>query len=49
MVTKQVSVGLNNKVMAEIVSGLNEGDVVITGSPDGVMPEPSEVHSEDEI
>ncbi|WP_375652685.1 MULTISPECIES: efflux RND transporter periplasmic adaptor subunit [unclassified Bartonella] len=49
VVTKQVSVGLNNKVMAEIVSGLNEGDVVITGSPDGVMPEPSDVHSEDEI
>ncbi|WP_273723090.1 efflux RND transporter periplasmic adaptor subunit [Bartonella sp. AU18XJBT] len=48
VVTKQVIVGLNNKVMAEIVSGLNEGDVVITGSSDGVMPEPSNMHSEDE-
>ncbi|WP_375641880.1 MULTISPECIES: efflux RND transporter periplasmic adaptor subunit [unclassified Bartonella] len=48
VVTKQVSVGLNNKVMAEIVSGLNEGDVVITGSSDGVMPESSNMHSEDE-
>uniref|UniRef100_UPI0035CEFC54 HlyD family efflux transporter periplasmic adaptor subunit n=1 Tax=Bartonella sp. MU70NMGDW TaxID=3243561 RepID=UPI0035CEFC54 len=48
VVTKQVSVGLNNKVMAEIVSGLNEGDVVITSSSDGVMPESSNMHSEDE-
>ncbi|WP_455465968.1 efflux RND transporter periplasmic adaptor subunit [Bartonella sp. B39] len=49
VVTKQVSVGLNNKVMAEIISGLNEGDVVITGSLDRVMPESSDMHSEDEI
>ncbi|WP_375615776.1 efflux RND transporter periplasmic adaptor subunit [Bartonella sp. AP58NXGY] len=48
VVTKQVSVGLNNKVMAEIISGLNEGDVVITSSSDGVMPEFSNMHSEDE-
>ncbi|WP_375662812.1 efflux RND transporter periplasmic adaptor subunit [Bartonella sp. CL266QHHD] len=48
VVTKQVSVGLNNKVMAEIISGLNEGDVVITSSSDGVMPESSNMHSEDE-
>ncbi|WP_375628719.1 MULTISPECIES: efflux RND transporter periplasmic adaptor subunit [unclassified Bartonella] len=48
LVTKQVSVGLNNKVMAEIISGLNEGDVVVTSSSDGVMPESSNMHSEDE-
>ncbi|WP_332065801.1 efflux RND transporter periplasmic adaptor subunit [Bartonella sp. CB189] len=47
VVAKQVTVGLNNKVMAEIVSGLNEGDVVITGSSDGVMPD--YVYSEDEM
>ncbi|WP_019221087.1 efflux RND transporter periplasmic adaptor subunit [Bartonella senegalensis] len=39
VVAKQVTVGLNNKVMAEILSGLEEGEVVITGSPDGVMPD----------
>ncbi|WP_375624388.1 MULTISPECIES: efflux RND transporter periplasmic adaptor subunit [unclassified Bartonella] len=49
VVTKQVTVGLNNKVMAEIVSGLNEGDVVITGSSDGVMPESSDMHNDEEI
>ncbi|EJF87715.1 efflux RND transporter periplasmic adaptor subunit [Bartonella rattimassiliensis] len=48
VVAKQVTVGLNNKVMAEIVSGLQEGDVVITGSRDGVMPEIPDEHSEDE-
>ncbi|GAA5095953.1 efflux RND transporter periplasmic adaptor subunit [Bartonella acomydis] len=43
VVAKKITVGLNNKVMAEVVSGLDEGDVVITGSPDGVMPDvPSE-------
>ncbi|CAK02462.1 efflux RND transporter periplasmic adaptor subunit [Bartonella tribocorum] len=47
-VAKQVTVGLNNKVMAEIASGLDEGDVVITGSRDGVMPEIPDEHSEDE-
>lgn len=49
IITKQVTVGLNNKVMAEIVSGLNEGDVVITGSRDGTMLVSSEMQSEDEI
>ncbi|AGF75057.1 secretion protein, HlyD family [Bartonella australis AUST/NH1] len=49
VVAKQVTVGLNNKVMAEILSGLNEGDVVITGSRDGSMPVSSDSHSEDEI
>ncbi|WP_254475065.1 efflux RND transporter periplasmic adaptor subunit [Bartonella sp. B1098] len=48
VVAKQVTVGLNNKVMAEIASGLDEGDVVITGSRDGVMPEIPDEHSEDE-
>ncbi|MET3589167.1 macrolide-specific efflux system membrane fusion protein [Bartonella silvatica] len=48
VVAKQVTIGLNNKVMAEVVSGLKEGDVVITGSSDGVMPESSPNH-EDEI
>lgn len=28
---RQVEVGLNNKVTAEIISGLNEGDLVVTG------------------
>ncbi|EJF74707.1 efflux RND transporter periplasmic adaptor subunit [Bartonella alsatica] len=37
VVEKQVTVGLNNKVVAEIVSGLSEGDVVITGLRDGVV------------
>ncbi|WP_455477917.1 efflux RND transporter periplasmic adaptor subunit [Bartonella sp. B10] len=49
VVAKEVTVGLNNKVMAEIVSGLNEGDVVITGVHDGTMPESSDIYSEDEI
>lgn len=48
VVAKQVTVGLNNKVMAEIVSGLQEGDVVITGSRDGVMPEIPDEQSNDE-
>ncbi|WP_212112746.1 efflux RND transporter periplasmic adaptor subunit [Bartonella queenslandensis] len=48
VVAKQVTVGLNNKVMAEIVSGLDEGDVVITGSRDGVMPEIPDEQSNDE-
>ncbi|WP_455481874.1 efflux RND transporter periplasmic adaptor subunit [Bartonella sp. B35(2025)] len=46
---KEVTVGLNNKVMAEIVSGLNEGDVIITGVHDKVIPEPFDIESEDEI
>ncbi len=49
VIAKQVTVGLNNKVMAEIVSGLNEGDVVITSSRDAVMPDHSDTYSEDEI
>ncbi|WP_273754916.1 MULTISPECIES: efflux RND transporter periplasmic adaptor subunit [unclassified Bartonella] len=48
VVAKQVTVGLNNKVMAEIASGLDEGDVVITGSSDGVMPNIPGEHNEDE-
>lgn len=48
VVTKQVTVGLNNKVVAEIVSGLKEGDVVITGSRDGVMPNIPGEHNENE-
>ncbi|GAA4657646.1 efflux RND transporter periplasmic adaptor subunit [Bartonella pachyuromydis] len=48
VVAKQVTIGLNNKVMAEIVSGLKEGDVVITGSRDGVMPNIPHEHNEDE-
>ncbi|GAA5107372.1 efflux RND transporter periplasmic adaptor subunit [Bartonella jaculi] len=49
VVEKEVVVGLNNKVMAEIVSGLKEGDVVITGLRNGMMPESSGAHNEDEI
>ncbi|WP_336276672.1 efflux RND transporter periplasmic adaptor subunit [Bartonella sp. CB178] len=49
VIAKQVTVGLDNKVMAEIISGLNEGDVVITGSRDGKMPDSSDAYIEDEI
>ncbi|EJF89680.1 efflux transporter, RND family, MFP subunit [Bartonella vinsonii subsp. arupensis OK-94-513] len=48
VVTKQVTIGLNNKVVAEVVAGLKEGDVVITGVRDGVMPDVPDVHSKDE-
>ncbi|VEJ44487.1 efflux RND transporter periplasmic adaptor subunit [Bartonella vinsonii] len=48
VVTKQVTIGLNNKVVAEVVSGLKEGDVVITGARNGVMPDIPDVHSKDE-
>ncbi|ATP12971.1 hemolysin secretion protein D [Bartonella henselae] len=48
VVAKQVTVGLNNKVMAEILSGLEEGEVVITGSPDGVMPDIPDEQSKNE-
>lgn len=48
VIAKQVTVGLNNKIMAEIVSGLDEGDVVITGSNDTLMLKPPDEHSEDE-
>ena len=30
---KQVKIGLQNRVAAEVLSGLNEGDVVVTGTP----------------
>ncbi|MBB5074235.1 macrolide-specific efflux system membrane fusion protein [Bartonella callosciuri] len=49
VVAKQVTIGLNNKVVAEVVSGLKEGDVVITGSRNGAIPESSAVRNEDEI
>ncbi|MEL6089461.1 efflux RND transporter periplasmic adaptor subunit [Bartonella schoenbuchensis] len=49
VVAKQVTIGLNNKVMAEVVSGLNEGDVVITGSNGGLILEDTDWQSEDEI
>ncbi|WP_208435391.1 efflux RND transporter periplasmic adaptor subunit [Bartonella phoceensis] len=48
VVAKQVTIGLNNRVMAEVVSGLEEGEVVITGSQDGGMPDIPYEHSEDE-
>ncbi|UTO28290.1 efflux RND transporter periplasmic adaptor subunit [Bartonella harrusi] len=49
VVSKQVTIGLNNKVVAEVVSGLNEGEVVITGTRVGGMPESFDKHNEDEI
>ncbi|WP_102829996.1 efflux RND transporter periplasmic adaptor subunit [Bartonella bovis] len=49
VVAKQVTIGLNNKVMAEVVSGLSEGDVVITSSNDGLILEDTDWQSEDEI
>ncbi|UNE54073.1 efflux RND transporter periplasmic adaptor subunit [Bartonella machadoae] len=49
VVNKQVTIGLNNKVVAEVVSGLNEGEVVITGMRDGGMPESSNKHNENEF
>ncbi|WP_455474031.1 efflux RND transporter periplasmic adaptor subunit [Bartonella sp. B30(2025)] len=50
VIAKQVTVGLNNKVMAEIVSGLNEGDVVITGSRSERGLDASNMHDDkDEI
>lgn len=49
VVPKQVTIGLNNKVVAEVVAGLEEGDVVITGSHSGMKPESSDAHNEDEM
>jgi len=37
--TKQVRVGLDNFLQAEVLEGLSEGDVVITGEPDQPAPE----------
>jgi len=31
VIEKQVKIGINNKVMVEILSGLDENDTVITG------------------
>ncbi len=36
--TKQVRVGLDNFLQAEILEGLSEGEVVITGEPDQAAP-----------
>lgn len=35
---RDIETGLNNKVMVEVVSGLKEGETVITGVSNGVMP-----------
>ncbi|MHC5305951.1 efflux RND transporter periplasmic adaptor subunit [Bartonella sp. LJL80] len=35
---KDIETGLNNKVMVEVLSGLDEGETVVTGSSNGVMP-----------
>lgn len=35
---RTIETGLNNKVMVEVVSGLNEGDTVVTGASNGVAP-----------
>ena len=37
---RQIEVGLNNNVQAEIKSGLNEGDLVVTGAPGAARPGP---------
>ncbi|WP_019222907.1 efflux RND transporter periplasmic adaptor subunit [Bartonella rattaustraliani] len=49
VVSREVTIGLNNKVMAEVVSGLKEGEVVITGLQSGMKSESSDVHNEDEM
>ncbi len=36
--TKQVSIGIDNFIQAEILEGLSEGEVVITGEPDQNAP-----------
>jgi len=40
-VEKKVKIGINNKVMAEVLSGLDENDMVITGSSNGMIPSSS--------
>lgn len=40
-VEKKVRIGINNKVMAEVLSGLDENDMVITGSSNGIIPSSS--------
>ncbi|WP_297322743.1 efflux RND transporter periplasmic adaptor subunit [uncultured Bartonella sp.] len=35
---RTIETGLNNKVMVEVISGLEEGDTVITGASNGVLP-----------
>ncbi|RCL03201.1 MAG: RND family [Candidatus Tokpelaia sp. JSC189] len=37
IIEKKVTIGINNKVMAEVLSGLDEIDRVITGSSDGIV------------
>ena len=38
---RDIETGLNNKVMVEVVSGLEEGETVITGVSNGTMPSTS--------
>lgn len=36
--SREIETGLNNKVMVEVLSGLKEGETVVTGVSNGVMP-----------
>ena len=38
---RDIETGLNNKVMVEVVSGLKEGETVVTGVSNGTMPSTS--------
>ena len=38
---RDIETGLNNKVMVEVVSGLKEGETVVTGVSNGTMPSAS--------
>ncbi|MCT6920157.1 MAG: hypothetical protein M3Z49_13180, partial [Bifidobacteriales bacterium] len=38
---RNIETGLNNKVMVEVVSGLEEGETVVTGVSNGTMPSAS--------
>ncbi len=38
---RDIETGLNNKVMVEVVSGLEEGETVVTGVSNGTMPSTS--------